>query len=108
MTDRFTIRAVVLALAVGVIVGLGLMGWLASTQTPIPDSLDRLVFLLAGGLVGVLASTRSSDEVQQVVGPEGGPVPVTDDGERGAVDALTAVIILFILVLIVLLVRGGI
>lgn len=60
MTDRLTVRVVVAALALGVLAGLALIGWLASTQTPIPDALDRLTNLLAGGLIGVLASTRTS------------------------------------------------
>jgi hypothetical protein len=62
MTDKTTIRIVVGALALAVLAGLGIMGALALLDHPIPDQLDRLVTVLSGGLIGVLASTRSTLE----------------------------------------------
>jgi hypothetical protein len=80
-TDRFIPRVVVVGLALSVLFGMALMGYLASTQTPIPDSFDRLVFLLAGGFVGILASTKSGDKepVDVVVAnKKDDAVPTTD------------------------------
>lgn len=81
MTDRATVRIVVAALATGVILGLVAMAYLAATQTPIPDPLDRLTNLLAGGLIGVLASTRSTADPEPptpvvVENQPNDPVPV--------------------------------
>ena len=76
-SDRFIPRVVVVTLAVGVIVGLGSMAYLAMTQTAIPDQFDRLVTFLAGALAGILATTRggSEDEPTSVV-VENEPVEV--------------------------------
>lgn len=79
MTDRFTVRVVVATLAASVLGGLAAMAYLAMTQTPIPDQLDRLVNFLAGGLAGVLVSTRSTGDPAQpveIVNNEDQPVPV--------------------------------
>jgi hypothetical protein len=77
VTDRFTVRVVVLALAICVVIGVGGFLYLSSTQTPIPDQFDRLVTFLAGGLVGMLVRT-GTDEPQPVVGEDGGPVEVAE------------------------------
>lgn len=79
--DRFLPRVVVLALAFVVVGGLGAFVFLASTQTPIPDSLDRLVF---GGLtsLGTLLAKTTYDKLTegtqdvQVVNEPDAPVPV--------------------------------
>jgi hypothetical protein len=67
MSDRLVIRLVVVALAASVVGGVMWEGFLASTSTAIPDQFDRLVNLLAGGLIAILAQTRSSNEPAQPV-----------------------------------------
>lgn len=81
MTDRFTVRTVVVTLAACVAGGVATMAFLALTQTPVPDQFDRLVTLLAGGLIGMLVSTRSTGadgDAMPVVGPTGGPVETVE------------------------------
>lgn len=80
--DTFATRVVVLALAFVVVGGLGAIAFLASTQTPIPDALDRLVFASLGAISALLAKTALSvtpgpTEVE-VTNTESSPVPVTD------------------------------
>lgn len=70
MTDRFTVRVVVCVLGIGVIGGLAALAFLASTQTPIPDQLDRLITFLAGGLASVLATTRSPAQPGEAIPPQ--------------------------------------
>lgn len=41
-----------LTICTAVLVGLGVEGYMAITSTAIPDQFDRLVNLLAGGLLG--------------------------------------------------------
>jgi hypothetical protein len=82
--DTFATRVVVIALAIIVVGGMGSVVFLASTQTPIPDALDRLVFSALGAISALLAKTAVSTipgptEVQ-VTNTEADPVPVTDDG----------------------------
>lgn len=67
-SDQFTIRSVVIGLiAVLIILSTGML-YLATTQTAIPDSVDRLAFLVAGAVAGMLARTSSSSEPQDVQG----------------------------------------
>lgn len=80
MSDRRIPLIVVLTLAAVVVVGTGFMGYLATTQTPIPDQLDRLTFGALTAIGAILATTRSSSEPQPVVGPDGGAVPVEEVG----------------------------
>lgn len=65
--DLFPTRVVVIALAVVVVGGLGAIVFLASTQTPIPDALDRLVFASLGALSALLAKTSGliADPVEE-------------------------------------------
>lgn len=65
MKDRFPTRIVVIALAVVVVGGLASIVFLASTQTPIPDAMDRLVFTALGSLGTIL--TRPTDDGTQDV-----------------------------------------
>lgn len=80
MTDKFTVRVVVLALAIAVLGGLAALAYLSFTGTVIPDQLDRLVTFLAGAMTSVLVRT-SHDEPVSVTGPEGGPVETVDAGD---------------------------
>lgn len=57
MPDLFPTRVVVVALALVVVGGLAAVTYLATTQTPIPDALDRLVFTALGSLGTLLAKT---------------------------------------------------
>lgn len=68
--DLFPTRVVVIALALVVVGGLGSIVFLASTQTPIPDALDRLVFSALGAISALLVSTRGT------TGEEETPTPV--------------------------------
>lgn len=81
VTDRFTIRTVVVGLVVAVIGGVAAMAYLAFTQTPVPDPFDRLVTFLAGALTSVLVTTSShGDEAQpvQIVNEPEDAVPTED------------------------------
>lgn len=78
-TDRFVIRTVVIGL-VAALLGLcaGII-FLAIIDKQIPDQLDRMAFLIGGGVVGLLAKTSSSSDSPQavtVVNPPADPVPV--------------------------------
>lgn len=77
MTDRFPTRVVVVALAIVVVGGLGAVTWLASTQTPIPDALDRLVFTALGSIGALLAKTAGDGQVE-ITNDPANPVPVED------------------------------
>lgn len=81
--DTFATRVVVLALAFVVVGGLASVVFLASTQTPIPDALDRLVFASLGALSALLAKTAVSvtpgPTPVEVTNAPTDPVPVTDD-----------------------------
>ena len=74
--DRFPVRVVVLSLAFTVIGGLGSIVFLASTQTPIPDALDRLVFLSLGAISALLAKTSGTGDKVQIDNAIDDPVPV--------------------------------
>jgi hypothetical protein len=77
-SDTFAVRVVVVVLGVGVLLGLGTMAILAVMETPIPDQLDRLVTLMGGALIGVLAktSTTGADDPPQ-------PVQVMNEPDEG-------------------------
>jgi hypothetical protein len=80
--DTFATRVVVIALAIIVVGGLGSIVFLASTQTPIPDALDRLVFSALGAISALLAKTAVSiipgAQPVEVVNTPADPVPTTD------------------------------
>lgn len=76
-TDRFTVRAVVVFLGIGMLASLGLGGYLAAVGRTVPDFVISLGSGAIGALGAVLART-STDEPQQVVGPAGGPVAVEE------------------------------
>jgi hypothetical protein len=79
-SDGFAIRVVVVTLAVATIFGMGLTGYLAVHDSAIPDQLDRLITLMAGGLLGILSRTSSGATETQ-------PVKVVNkDHERVPVD----------------------
>lgn len=60
MSDVFPVRVVVVALALVVVGGLGSIVFLAATQTPIPDALDRLIFSALGATGALLAKTSGT------------------------------------------------
>ena len=79
-TDGRIPLIVVATLAIGVRFGVATMGYLAVIERAVPGQFDRLVTFLAGGLAGILATTRGGDEPQQVTvtnSPQE-PVPVED------------------------------
>lgn len=85
--DTFATRTVVLALAMVVVGGMGSIVFLASTQTPIPDALDRLVFASLGAISALLAKTAISvaagSTPVEITNPADNPVPVTSDDDLG-------------------------
>lgn len=91
--DRWVVRIVVASMSVTALGALVLMGFLALTHTPIPDQIDRAFTFSFGGLVGVLATTRSgsNDElVDQSAGTASVSVqatvtPTAPDAEVGRV-----------------------
>lgn len=52
--DRFPLRVGVVALAIGFLGSLSAIAWLASTQTPIPDSLSDMPLYTGGALAALL------------------------------------------------------
>lgn len=76
MSDHFPIRVVVLALSLGFLLSLCLIGWLASTQTPIPDALADVPVFTGGALAGILAKTGT--EAVTIDQPPDDPIPVED------------------------------
>ena len=78
MSDLFPTRVVVVALALVVVGGLAAVTFLASTQTPIPDALDRLVFTALGSLGTLLAKTALEGSQVEIVNDDANPVPVED------------------------------
>jgi TRAP-type C4-dicarboxylate transport system permease small subunit len=58
----FPVMVVVVTLATISILGMGIMGYLAMTQTPIPDQIDRLTFGALTALGALLATTRGNDQ----------------------------------------------
>lgn len=78
-SDHAIPRIVVATLAAVVIIGVAAMSYLATTQTPIPDQLDRLVVGAMGALGAILATTRAAGDPPaevQVVNEADEPVPV--------------------------------
>lgn len=67
MTDRRTVLAVVIGLAVTVLVGVVGIVLLASMDKPTPDVLGYVVTTGIGALGAVLASTRTAPEDPQPV-----------------------------------------
>lgn len=78
-SDHFAVRVVVVTLAVATLVGLCLTGYLSATEKAIPDQLDRLITLMAGGLLGILSRTSSGTTDVQVVNEPENAVPVNDN-----------------------------
>jgi len=86
-SDLFPTRVVVVALALVVVGGLGAIVFLASTQTPIPDALDRLVFSALGAIGALLAKTSGTvadpPAQVQITNTPADPVPVEAAGDLG-------------------------
>ena len=107
--DLFPTRVVVLALALVVVGGLASIVWLASTQTTIPDALDRLVFTSLGSLGTLLAKTtydymKPTQEVEVMNTPEN-PVPVDNDAEAGQTNWGGGLSLLFGLIVLLIILR---
>ena len=82
-SDLFPTRVVVVALALVVVGGLGAIVFLASTQTPIPDALDRLVFSALGAIGALLAKTSGMTDQVEITNTPADPVPVEAAGDLG-------------------------
>ena len=80
-SDLFPTRVVVVALALVVVGGLGSIVFLASTQTPIPDALDRLVFSALGAIGALLAKTSGMTDQVEITNTPADPVPVEAGGD---------------------------
>lgn len=78
-SDHWSVRVVVGTICVCAVLGVVAVSYLAITGTTIPDQLDRLITLFAGGVLGVLARTSSGPDDPQaveVVNDPADPVPV--------------------------------
>jgi hypothetical protein len=88
--DTFATRVVVIALAVVVVGGLAAVVFLASTETPIPDTLDRLVFSALGAISALLAKTAVSVATGttpvEITNTADAPVPVSETPAQSADD----------------------
>lgn len=78
MSDHFPIRVVVVALSLGFLMSLVLIGWLASTQTPIPDALADVPVFTGGALAGILAKTSTGSDSVTIDQPVDDPIPVEE------------------------------
>ncbi len=63
VTPKGVIQSVIIILGLVVIGGLGGIIWLASTQTPIPTTLEVITSTALGAVAGVLATTRTTPDV---------------------------------------------
>jgi hypothetical protein len=78
-SDKFSVRAVVIVLAIVAIGSLAAMVGLTIVHQQVPDSIDRAFTLSLGALIGVLAQTRTGGQPAQdvnVVNEPANPVPV--------------------------------
>lgn len=71
---------VVIVLGIVAVGGGAAMSYLAMTQTPIPDQLDRYAFGALTALCAILATTRS--ESVTVDNPPSDPVNTADTAEK--------------------------
>lgn len=78
MTDKTTVRLVIgtLALLAALVVVGGI--YLTAVDRSLPGELIAIGSASAGAVAGILSRTSTGD-VQQVVGPQGGPLPVVDE-----------------------------
>jgi hypothetical protein len=80
MPDRLLARIVVSALALVTLIGLGLLGWLAVIEKPIPDGLIAIPTAALGALGGLLTRLDGdTTTVEQAGTVNTGAQPV--DGE---------------------------
>lgn len=80
MTDRFTVRAVVLFLGMTVVMVVAGCIWLTAHDKQLPDALISTGGVALGGLTGFLISSKSgTSDTQpvQVMNQTGDAVPVT-------------------------------
>lgn len=78
ISDRFPVRVVVLALALGFLGSIAAIAYLAFTGTTIPDSLSDLPLWSGGALAGLLAQTGSRDSSSVTIDqPANDPIPTT-------------------------------
>lgn len=115
MDPRIFDRAVnFLGLVLLVCVG-GIIAVVLITDKSIPDVLQNIAIGSLTGLVGLLSQRGDNDSAPvPVTGPNGGPVLTTEKpvakrarGAKGAVDAVTALLVALLVVVILLLLSGG-
>ena len=108
MTDRFTVRTVVLGL-VAVLVGVAAaMFWLTLMDKPIPDQLDRLAVGALGAVAGILAKTSNNEDDPvrtTVVNTATDPVPVESQAGQVGVGGIIVAIVVAVVILWLLGVR---
>lgn len=84
MSDHWTERAVALLLGIFAIVGLLELGWLVDHAKVQDGALLAIIATPVGvalGSLGTLLTRLGGSQPQEVVGPDGGPVPTADVGE---------------------------
>lgn len=75
VSDRTPILIATIALAAGFLGSLAMIAWLASTQTPVPDSLSDMPLYTGGALAALLPGALGKQTVE-VDQPDDSPVPV--------------------------------
>ena len=80
-SDSFSVKVVVITLAILTLGGAAAISYLSFTGTTIPDQLDRLTAGAVGALVGILASTRTGTTPVTVENRPGDPVPVEETAD---------------------------
>lgn len=76
--DSFAIRMATVALALGFLGSMAMIGWLASTQTPIPDAISDMPLYTGGALAALLPGALGKVRVDN---PPSDPVNVTTEDE---------------------------
>lgn len=99
-----TVRLVIgsLALLAFTIVAGGI--YLTAIDKSLPGELIAIGSAAAGAIAGILSKTGHNDEPQEVVGPQGGPVPVAESG----MGEIALVLLTVVAVLLVLIAAGTI
>lgn len=111
-SERTTINLVIAFLGLAILFGMGIGGYLAIFDKGVPDFIVATTSGAIGALGAMLAKTSSGSLPVVVNNAADDPVPVAEApkrarGAKGAVDLITALVAVFLVVAILLLLSGG-
>lgn len=78
-SDRWLVRLVGITVCAAALVAVASIAIAAWREVPVPDSIDRLGYLLAGGLLGALTTRLTGDGPVEVTNVPGESVAVTPE-----------------------------